>query len=553
MPCLKSLLATAFCLVIYAGLNAQDEKKGRFSGSFDATVNFFVEDEKIGATNTPQYNDNLTGIESWLNLKYAYGTWDAGVRLDYFRNSNLLNPTDAYSDYGLGRIYLTKSFDRFDVTAGFIYDQIGSGIIFKAWEERALLIDNALIGLRGRYQVNDNWNIAAFGGKQKNLFGAFDSWLYGGRVEGYVTPKNPEAKWSAAPGAGILFKSLGESQMDLLANVLASYTPDDFIEKVPYSNAAFSLYNTLEYGPFSWYIEGAYKTEEVIFDLFAPRSLWNGGETIGKYILAPGYIVYSAFNYAQKGLGASLELKATHNFTFRADPFVAVNRGFINFLPPMTRLNTYRMPARYAAATQDLGELAAQLEVSYRASSTVSLVGNASQILDYSSNPLYREALVEATFKKPRKHTLITGIQLQWYDQELYQGKTGAAPVKAYTPYADFLTKLSKKVSLRCEAQYMYTRQDFGSWIFALTEFGIAPHWIFELSDMWNIAPYRDANGKRKNDPFHYPTFGVAYSTGSHRFSARYVKQVEGIVCSGGICRLEPAFSGVRLQMSSQF
>ncbi|MFN9380586.1 MAG: DUF6029 family protein, partial [Bacteroidota bacterium] len=36
-------------------------------------------------------------------------------------------------------------------------------------------------------------------------------------------------------------------------------------------------------------------------------------------------------------------------------------------------------------------------------------------------------------------------------------------------------------------------------------------------------------------------------------FSLSYIKQVEGVICTGGICRLEPAFSGVRLSLNSSF
>ncbi|MEM9822759.1 MAG: DUF6029 family protein [Bacteroidota bacterium] len=43
------------------------------------------------------------------------------------------------------------------------------------------------------------------------------------------------------------------------------------------------------------------------------------------------------------------------------------------------------------------------------------------------------------------------------------------------------------------------------------------------------------------------------YTNGANRFSLSYIKQVEGIVCAGGICRLEPAFSGVRATVSSTF
>lgn len=551
MPGIRCIYILTSLLTLASLVRSQDVK-GQFSGSFDANFNFFIEDEKIGATNTPQYDDDLIGIESWINLKYRHGTFDAGVRIDLFHNSNLLNPTDAYSAYGIGRVYIAKSWDNLDLTAGYIYDQIGSGIIFKAYEERALLLDNALVGLRARYYLNDNWNICGFGGKQKDLLNVFDAWMYGGRLEGYLTRGNPDAKWSLAPGVGFVVKTLNEVQMDLLADVLGSYTPDDFIDEVPYSNIAIALYNTLQAGPFTWYVEGAYKSKEAFYDLYAPRSLWTGGESVGKFVLEPGYVVYSALNYANKGFGASLELKATSNFNFRADPFASLNRGLIHYLPPMMRLNTYRLTARYAAATQDLGELGEQLELTYRASPEKTYLANFSNILDLDGHLLYREILAEATFKKPRKSTLITGLQVQWYNQERYQGKTGAPIVHTLTPYADYLNKIGKKQSIRCELQYMYTRQDFGSWAFGLVEVGIAPHWIFELSDMWNVVPYKDSTGK-KNDPLHYPTIGVIYSTGSHRFSGRFVKQVEGIVCSGGICRLEPAFSGFRLQVSSQF
>jgi len=102
----------------------------------------------------------------------------------------------------------------------------------------------------------------------------------------------------------------------------------------------------------------------------------------------------------------------------------------------------------------------------------------------------------------------------------------------------------------------MSTAEDFGSWFFALAEVGLAPKWIFEASVMYNVEPSK----KSPQDPetgeslnILYPTFGVVYVKKSNRFQLRYVKQVEGIVCSGGICRLEPAFSGVKFGMTSNF
>ena len=56
--------------------------------------------------------------------------------------------------------------------------------------------------------------------------------------------------------------------------------------------------------------------------------------------------------------------------------------------------------------------------------------------------------------------------------------------------------------------------------------------------------PFRTPDGPKKSS---------VYVKNANRFQLRYVKQVEGIVCSGGICRLEPAFSGVKFSMSSNF
>ena len=95
---------------------------------------------------------------------------------------------------------------------------------------------------------------------------------------------------------------------------------------------------------------------------------------------------------------------------------------------------------------------------------------------------------------------------------------------------------------------------DYGDWLFALLEYTIAPHWTFTVSDMFNYNPKRiNSSTGDFEDPIHYPRFDIFYSTGPHRFAFSYVKQVDGIVCTGGICRYEPAFSGFKVGMQSNF
>jgi hypothetical protein len=64
---------------------------------------------------------------------------------------------------------------------------------------------------------------------------------------------------------------------------------------------------------------------------------------------------------------------------------------------------------------------------------------------------------------------------------------------------------------------------------------------------MINVIP------KKYSKVEHFYTALVNYNLGSQIFSLGYIKQVEGVVCTGGICRYEPAFNGVRLQVQSRF
>ncbi len=548
---------------------AQEGNTGRFSGSLEANGNFFQADDVIGTPSTPQYDYQLYGADAWMQLNYSNWGFDLGLRFDLFNNSILLNPTDSYTAQGIGRWYIRKKIHKLDISVGYLYDQIGSGIIFRAFEQRPLLIDNALYGLRAGYELNENWKIKAFTGKQKQQFDTYASIIKGASIDGFIL--GDSSKWSIAPGFGVTNRTFDDASMDIVVGELANYVTTDSI--TPRYNAyAFSLYNTLSAGPFSWYVEGAYKTEDTFVDAFAERTLLNGERILGKLVARPGMVFYTTLGFGVKGIGGTLEYKRTEDFTYRTNPFVELNRGMVNFLPPMTRINTYRLTARYNAATQELGEQAFQLDFRYSPTRKLSFNVNVSNITTLprvvdqqtiEEELLYREIYTEFIYKYKRKWILTGGIQYQNYNQSIIENKFGVPNVEAITPYADFLYKFTRKKSLRLEAQYMNVgqdesagaKQDYGDWLFGLAEFSIAPHWSFVVSDMYNITPGKNSpvqdNGETRE--LHYPRFDVYYTHKSNRFSLSYVKQVDGIVCTGGICRLEPAFSGVKMTINSTF
>lgn len=555
-------------------LHAQQEQQsgGQLSGDLDLTANFFQRDTLIGAANTPQYDRQLYGANGWLQLNYSNWGFQFGVRFDVFNNSNLLNPTSSYTAQGIGRWFVKKQIDKFKFEGGYIYDQIGSGIIFRAFEQRPLLIDNALFGLKAEYEITKNWSVKGFTGRQKVQFDTYNSIIHGGSIQGYQS-LNESGTVAIAPGFGVTVRTLDDPTMTTIVNTIGTYSViDSFVPK--YNTYAYTLYNTLTAGDFTWFIEGAIKTDDTFFDPFATKTNRDGSKVLGKLVQRPGNILYTSLGYAKGKWGVTLEYKRTKDFTFRTNPFVSLNRGIINFLPPMARVNTFRLNARYQPATQELGEQALQLDLRYRFSKKLSFNVNVSNITDLNKALLYREFYSEILYKPKNGRQITAGIQMQAYNQEIYETKPNKGIVGTFTPYVEYLHKFSKTKALRLEVQHMTTgvnwnfnllsednstfnNLEYGSWVFALAEFTIAPHWTFTVSDMFNFNPNEKLSTIPKKDgevvAVHYPRFDVFYTHKANRISLSYVKQVEGVVCTGGICRLEPAFSGVRLTISSTF
>lgn len=539
-----------FILFAHSIVFAQEKQsKGVFSGAFETNANVFIRDSSINAINTPQYDHQFFGGEAWLNLNYTIDGLTIGARFDMFNNSNLRNPTGSFTGIGIGRWYAKKTLNKLELSVGYLYDQIGSGLIFRAFETRPLFIDNALYGVSGKYDLGKSWNVMAFAGRQKNAFETYTGNLKGLRVEGFLS-FGEESPLTLAPGFGFVNRTISDENMEGVVNSLRTYQTEDRFK--PNHNAySGTFYNTLSYKSISLFTEVALKSNDIYYNAFAEKAELVGS-SIGKLEQKPGSVLYASLSYASGKLGVTGEVKRTESFNFRIDPNLQLIRGLVNYLVPLNRQNTYRLTARYSPAAQDISEMAYVMDVKYKFSKALSAGVNYSDIKTLEGDRLFQELFTEVIYKHKRKWQLTSGIQFLTYNQEVYEMKSEVPLVKTITPYVDFLYKFSPSQALRTEFQYMKTEQDFGSWLFGLAEFSIAPRWIFEGSVMYNIDP-KKANSKGLKEKTLYPTFGLVFSHDAQRYSLRYVKQVEGVVCSGGICRLEPAFSGIRFNMNTTF
>lgn len=556
------LIIALFAITDSSSLYAQ----GKLTGYLQTRSSFFVRDSSIKAFGTRQYDDQFYSTETWVDLTYSTKSgFQFKGRYDLFLNTNIFDPLGSTSAQGLGRWSVQKKVQKLDITAGYIYDQIGTGAAFQAYEARLLGIDNALVGLRLKYDLTDNIEIKGFVGKQKNrLDDPYDSVIKGVSAEGFYYFDSSGV--SIAPGIGIVNRTIDDETMQTIASNIASYTSVSNIFTPSFNNYAFSVYNTLSYKSLTLYTEGVYKTREAV-DLPAPEAFDETGRRM--FLNRDGSFLYASLGYAKKGLSVTLQGKRTENFQLRTSPLERLTRGLLNFVPPMARQNTYRLATRYNAATQELGELGFQGDISYRFNKQFSMSANYS-FIDNLAEPreaLYREVYVDATLKdRDRKWKLIAGLQLQTYNQVIYEEKRDIdyTYVETVMPFIDFLYKFNKKTALRTELQYMNTDEDFGSWAFGLMELTYTSKWAFTISNMMTLSPetYNKKvwteqeiidNNIDVSKILHFYTAEIVYNRKSNRFSFGRVRQVEGIVCTGGICRYEPAFNGYRLTVRSRF
>ncbi|HQW46828.1 MAG: hypothetical protein IPL09_08635 [Bacteroidetes bacterium] len=526
----KHYLVVLFLFIVMAG-HAQ---QGNLSGDLMMNVNFFQRDTNIKASGNQLYDNFLSGGEGWLGLRYSVKGFTATVRFDAFQNSNLQTPTSALTAAGIGMYSLSKEFQNLTITAGHVYDQIGSGIIFRAYEDRGLLIDNALFGLHLKYRANKYLTVKGFSGQTKNLFDRYKPILKGFAAEGDLDLGKSA---HITPGIGIVNRTMDQASMDQVISTINSYPMSDRFTPV-YNSFASTFYNTLNAGDFTWYVEAAYKSHEAVSTDIGLKRL-NGN------------VLYSTLGYSQAKFGINANFKRTENFMMRTSPNETLIKGLYNWQPIIAQIRPQRLIARYTPPSQDLSEMGGGINAFVTPNENVSFNISYTHINTLAGDTLYREAFVDAEIRSVKDFIFHIGAQYLVYNQSLYQQKVKSnyPNIIALTPFVEVVYKINDSRSIRTELQYMNTKQDFGSWFFGLLEFSIASKWSFAVSDMYNIAP----NYKHVNKAQHYPNFFIAHTRGAHRFTAQYVKQVEGINCTGGVCRYEPAFSGARIGVISTF
>jgi len=580
---MRFIITALICLLCLVSdvLHAQQSNNspGRFSGDLQFNGRTYRTDsaliklyDDIGRTNpfaSPLYESLKSSADIWLGLSYSKDGLDVGLRFDSFNNSGIFSGGSAAANgSGIGMWYVRKKLDKFTMQVGYIYDQFGSGTTFRSYENRGLAIDNPLVGLWARYDFTDNFFIKSFTGKQKNVaafispdarfMNLYDPFIKGINAEGYFKVAK---KTTFAPGASLVNRTIDNNEMNrIAAEINQLELKNRFIPN--YNTFAWSAYSTINVGRFNAYVEYAGKSEDVLRNL--DSQLYNG----------TGKVLFGSLTYSQKGFGITAQAKKIQNFDFRTSPNAVATGsngtipGLLNFLPPQTRQNSLRLPARYASNTQVIDELAIQVDFTFTPKKGLTFNGNFSNVVSGDNlfpsgsskkELLFREYYLDAEIRK-RKSPLkaLVGIQLIDYNIEVLLEKPGDGLVNTLTPFVELIYKIDRKKSVRAELQYMLTKrdyrllgkndpkpekeQDFGDFAFGLIEFNIAPNYSFSVSDMYNV-PFN----------IHFYDVSIFYTNKANRFGFGYARQPDGIVCTGGVCRFESAFSGFKASITSSF
>lgn len=552
----KKILALALFAAVAATAQGQGLLGGHVTGNVQLDGQMSSADSTIGAQDVPE----KLLLNARADILYTNGDFSAGLRFEMYQNP-LLGFDARYKGQGLANYFVAYNGERLSVTAGNFYEQFGSGMILRAYEDRYLGLDNSLFGLNVQYRPVDGITLKALAGKQRIFWDYGDGLVRGVDAEvnlGSLVKAIGESKFRATLGAGFVSKYEDDETVPSAAN-------PEMRLNLPLNVGAASLRADLGYGNWSLQAEYVRKGQD--------PSAMNG------YIYRPGEALLLGLSYSQRGFSASLQAKRIDNMGFKSVRSQSGEMLYINYLPAITKNHTYAFLSMYPYATQVNGEQGLQADVMYKIKKGTLLGGqygtdvhvNSSVVMGldttvtggagtdgYEVNgglgqTLYGDVSVEVA-KKLSKNVKATVTYAYQVFNPVVENEPGSLHHNNIV-VADVSWKVNKKHSLRFEAEWMGSDSHYdaadpehcdrraGDWVMGLVEWNIGTHWFLSASDQY---AYNDGTGN-------YYNLSVGYTRGATRLQVGYGKQREGLLCIGGVCRTVPASNGLTFSLTTSF
>lgn len=462
----------------------------------------------------------------------------------------LLGYDDEFAGNGLSHLHVGANFNWGKITVGDVYGQFGSGMVLRLYEDRALGVDNALRG--GKIEVTPYKGIyfTALGGKQRRYWNSYTDGAWGWNYKQDAVlganldlglqewiPQLQKAGANLTIGGSYVSKYQKEDTIIFIdPNAMQAY-----MYNLPEWVGAGSVRAQLQMKGWNAMVEYAYKA--------------NDPSILNDYSYKHGEALLMSLSYSQKGLAILAQAKRSNNMSLRSDRQANLMAGTINHMPPFATQHTYMLASLYPYGTEKTAnEWAFQGEIRYTWKRGTAMGGkygttlklNASHIrgagekwFDMSTEPYYTDVNIELNKKLTKEWYIGAMAMYQTYNKRIVEGKGDL--IRAGIGVVEAKYAVNKKVQMRAELQYLYTKQDEGQWVAALYELSLWRQLVLSGQWMYNIGYAPGATNE------HYYTVGATYTHGAHRVMAGYTKTRDGFNCSGGICRYVPKQQGVTL------
>lgn len=536
-------------LIFTFQLKAQDFlNKGELHGDFQTNIQYYNKDDNIDAKEVPE--DIL--FNGYANLLYRNGGFTAGLRYENYMNP-LLGYDAKYKGSGIPYKFASYENKSFSITAGSFYEQFGSGMILRFYEDRDLGFDNALDGFKLRFQPHKALVLKGIIGKQRYYFD---------KGEGIVRGIDAELSLNEL----ICFLDSSKSRINIGGSTVSKFQADNNSTYIlPENVAAFA--GRLSYNYTKFHFEGEY-----VYKINDP---YPSEYKEYNYIYRRGEALLLSGSYSTKGFAFMLRAKRIDNMFFRSDINATGNDLLINYMPALSMQYHYSMQNFFPYASHPNGEMGIQAQLNYKIKKEsvwggkygTELMLSYSRInaiekdifpyeshLGYNSRffkigkELYFEDVAFELNKKLSKMSKFSfAANNIIYNNNIIKGFEWKGFIYANIFAADFTQKLNDKNALRIELQHLNSEQYKKNWALALLEFSVSPNWSFTIFDQYNY------NNPIKSKRLHYYNAGLGYSKETAKIQLIYGRRVEGVMCIGGVCRYLPAANGLTLIINYAF
>ena len=560
------LILTALVMTAVSAFSEDKEKKdwGYLTGSLESTNHVYVKDlsNNFDPAFQPQLKDgNIFATNDYLKLDYYKGRLSAGLQMEgYF--PTLVGYPVAQNKLSLSNLYVSWRDKSYSVTAGTFYEQFGSGLLFRSWEDRMLGLNNALLGARATYNFEDKVAVKAFWGVPRlgkiddnaAMMGAEDAFFGLGLTKVHVAGADVSVSLSSLLGMEDISLSLEGSLLnkhEALGDLL---------------KAAGCKENTLGWsGRVNFDMDGFFLKGEYVDagkQIVSVAAAQNGRAAVN------GNAQLVEFGYNGRGLGVTVTGRRMDRMTQKIYSFSGMENGYgslsnmLSYRPAMSTQYTYMLTTLnpYSPEVGDkvisAGEIGGQIDAFYNFRRGTAIGGkrgmkvHANFSTYYGLNEtggteggglLFRDFSFDLEKQWTKKFKSVLMYSMQEYNK--HHENTGLYIGTSHIVVADLLYKWTPKLSTRMELQYLATNDDQGDWMAGLLEVNFAPHWSVFASDMWN-------HGSTK---LHYYNAGLSFSMAHLRVAAGYGRYRAGFICSGGVCRAIPAYTGANISLTASF